>query len=84
MAGLIDVSTNGTEPGVAEHSRELFPAGQGEAFAAEVDIPYLGRVPFDPRLARTTDAGRPFVLEYNDTTAGRAITALAEQLEALI
>jgi ATP-binding protein involved in chromosome partitioning len=62
----------------------LFPAGQGEVFAAEVDIPYLGQIPFDPRLARTTDAGRPFILEHANTTAGRAITALAEQLEALI
>lgn len=84
MAGLIDVSTDDSGPDAAEHRRELFPAGQGEAFAAEVGIPYLGQVPFDPRLARTTDAGRPFVLEHGDTTAGRAITALAEQLEVLI
>jgi ATP-binding protein involved in chromosome partitioning len=82
MAGLIDTLTDGS--GEAEQSRELFPAGQGEAFAADVDIPYLGQVPFDPRLARTTDAGRPWGLERSDTTAGRAITALAERLEALI
>ena len=65
-------------------ARELFPDDQGEAFAAEVDVPYLGRVPFDPRLARTTDAGRPFVLEHGNTPAGRAIVALAARLEEVV
>jgi len=74
MAGLTD----------GEVTRELFPDGQGPAFAAEVGMPYLGRVPFDPELARTTDAGRPFVLEHSDTPAGRAILSLAETLEKIL
>jgi ATP-binding protein involved in chromosome partitioning len=70
----------------------LFSGGQqqahssssGEAFAAEVGIPYLGGVPFDPRLSRTTDAGRPFVLENSQTPAGQAIVALAGSLEKIV
>jgi ATP-binding protein involved in chromosome partitioning len=73
MAGLAD------ETGVI--SGELFPDGRGMAFAAEVGIPYLGKVPFDPNLARTTDAGRPFVLEHSQTAAGQAILTLANELE---
>ena len=72
MAGLADEG---------EVIRELFPDGQGQTFSAEVSIPYLGQVPFDSRLARTTDAGRPFVLEHGDTPAGQAILALAGALE---
>jgi ATP-binding protein involved in chromosome partitioning len=72
MAGLTDEG---------EVIRELFPDGQGQTFAAEVSIPYLGQVPFDSRLARTTDAGRPFVLAHGDTPAGQAILALARALE---
>lgn len=74
MAGLTD----------GEVTRELFPDGQGPAFAAEVGMPYLGQVPFTPDLARTTDAGRPFVLEHSDTPAGRAILSLAETLEKIL
>lgn len=74
MAGLTD----------GEVTRELFPDGQGPAFAAEVGMPYLGQVPFAPDLARTTDAGRPFVLEHSDTPAGRAILSLAETLEKIL
>jgi ATP-binding protein involved in chromosome partitioning len=81
LLGLVE-NMAGLTP--AEVTDELFRGRPGEAFAAEVGLPYLGQVPFDPRLARTTDAGRPFVLEHADTTAGRAITALAKQLEALI
>ena len=56
---------------------ELFPNGRGVAFADQVGVPHLGQVPFDPRLARETDAGRPFVLEHADSAAGQAILAIA-------
>lgn len=74
MAGLVG------DDGVV--IQELFPDQQGEAFAAAVDVPYWGAIPFDPRLARTTDAGRPFVLEHSQTPTGRAIMSLAQRLEA--
>jgi ATP-binding protein involved in chromosome partitioning len=73
MAGLAN------ESGVV--TGELFPGGQGETFAAQLDIPYLGKIPFDSLLARTTDSGRPFVLEHGDRAAGQAILALARRLE---
>ena len=63
---------------------EAAAAGSGQAFAAEVGIPYLGQVPFHPHLARTTDAGRPFVLEHSHTPAGQAILALVAALEAVL
>lgn len=72
MAGL--TNANG------EVTQELFPDGQGQAFAAQVDVPYLGKIPFDPNLARTTDAGRPYVLEHAESAAGKAILAIAAAL----
>jgi len=74
MAGLADPGEQGLK------IRELFSHGRGEAFAAEVGVTYLGQVPFDSRLARTTDAGRPFVLEHAESAAGRAILAIAAVL----
>ena len=76
MAGLV-----GAEGGV---TRELFPEVGGETFAAERGLPYLGQVPFDSRLARTTDAGRPFVLEYGETPTGQAILTLVRALEKIL
>ena len=78
LLGLVENMAGWVE---GEIIRELFPAGQGQAFAAQVNIPYLGQIPFDPGLARTTDAGRPFVLEHGETLAGQAILALVQQIE---
>ncbi|HEV8360159.1 MAG TPA: P-loop NTPase [Candidatus Thermoplasmatota archaeon] len=49
-------------------------------------MPFLGRVPFDPRIVRQGDAGKPFVLEHLDSEAGKAFASivahLAQQLQA--
>jgi len=58
----------------------LFPNGHSAGLAADLGVPYWGSVPFDPRLARSTDAGRPWVLEHADSAAGRAIFAMASTL----
>jgi len=76
MAGLTDPESGAI--------RELYPDGDGEKFAAELAIPYLGSVPFDPRLARDTDAGRPFVLNYSQSPAGEAIQRLARTIEEVV
>lgn len=58
----------------------LFEGPGGERTAGEQGIPFLGRVPFDPRLAASTDRGRPFVLEHGDSLAGRALRDVATRL----
>jgi ATP-binding protein involved in chromosome partitioning len=58
----------------------LFEGPGGEATAAEHGLPFLGRVPFDPRLAEAADRGRPFVLDHADTPAGQALASVARAL----
>lgn len=62
----------------------LFAGTGGERTAAELGIPFLGRVPFDPRLASGADRGRPFVLDHGASPAGRALRAVAGQLAAAL
>lgn len=63
----------------------LFEGLGGEDTAAQFGIPFLGRVPFDPRLAAAADSGRPFILDQGQSLAGRALRAVAERLaEALL
>jgi ATP-binding protein involved in chromosome partitioning len=47
--------------------------------SSDLGIPCLGSVPFDPELARYCDRGMPFV-EMRDTTVGRALDDVAQQL----
>jgi ATP-binding protein involved in chromosome partitioning len=61
---------------------ELFGAGGGDALAAEVDVPLLGQIPFDPRLGALADAGEPIVLAEPEADVSRAIVELAERIAA--
>lgn len=83
LLGLVENMAGLVVPG-EEAIRELFPDSGGEAFATEMRIPYLGNIPFDPRMARTTDSGRPFVLNYADTLTGQALLTLVRNLEEVL
>lgn len=58
----------------------LFAGPGGERTAASLGLPFLGRVPFDPRLANAADQGRPFVLDHGESHAGRALRDVAAEL----
>ncbi len=62
----------------------LFEGPGGEATAAQHGLPFLGRVPFDPRLAAAADRGRPFVLDHGETPAGRALAGIAGALASAV
>jgi ATP-binding protein involved in chromosome partitioning len=62
----------------------LFDGPGGETTAAQHGLPFLGQVPFDPRLAAAADRGRPFVLEHGDSPTGRALGEIARVLAAAV
>lgn len=56
----------------------------GEKMAEKADIPFLGRIPFDPRISVSSDMGVPFVLEYSDTLAGKAFIEISEKIKGFL
>jgi ATP-binding protein involved in chromosome partitioning len=52
---------------------EIFGSGGGERLAAELGVPFLGRVPLDAAVAASGDLGTPTVLQAPDSPAGRAL-----------
>jgi ATP-binding protein involved in chromosome partitioning len=70
--------------GVVENmSGEVFGSGGGEELARDLDVPLLGAVPLDPVLREQGDAGAPVVSARPDAAAAQAISAIAEEIEAL-
>jgi ATP-binding protein involved in chromosome partitioning len=61
---------------------ELFGSGGGEALAAELGVPLLGRIPLDPRLRESADGGEPLVWADPEAEASVAILRLAEAIAA--
>ncbi len=61
---------------------ELFGSGGGERTAQEMGVPFLGRVPIEPEMVRAGDDGRPYVLNYQDSEAGRMFAAIVDRILA--
>jgi ATP-binding protein involved in chromosome partitioning len=61
----------------------LFHDGGSETIARDMGIPFLGSVPFDPRISACGDRGVAFVLEHADSPAGKAFAEVAATLRAV-
>jgi ATP-binding protein involved in chromosome partitioning len=62
--------------------RPLWPEGELPSAARESGLPILGRLPFDRRLAESSDRGVLFVRDHADTPIGKTFGELARQVEA--
>ncbi len=58
-------------------------AGGGRHVAEDMQIPFLGSIPLDPRIAETGDQGRAFVLDFALTPAASALGELVGPILAL-
>ncbi|MCJ8501727.1 Mrp/NBP35 family ATP-binding protein [Desulfatitalea alkaliphila] len=61
---------------------DLFGVGGGERTASAMGLPFLGRIPFDPRIVACGDAGISFQEKYPDTPVAKAYAAIAEKVMA--
>jgi ATP-binding protein involved in chromosome partitioning len=59
---------------------DVFGKGGGERLAKELEVPFLGAVPLDPRVRRAGDGGTPTVISDPDSPSARALLALAQEV----
>ncbi len=82
-AALMAKRTNMRLIGVVENmTGDVFGSGGGERLAADLDVPFLGRIPLDPALREAGDAGTPLLEARPDSPAAEAVFALAESVAA--
>lgn len=63
---------------------DLFKAGGGEALASEMSVPFLGRVPLDPQVVVSGDAGTPFISRFTGSAAARAFDPMVRLILAAL
>ncbi len=63
---------------------DIFKSGGGEKSAKELNVPFLGRVPFDPHIVETTDNGKPFIELYPDSEAAKVIEKICNLIDGKI
>ncbi len=61
-----------------EKTVDIFSSGGGEQVAREFDLPFLGRVPMDPRVVIAGDTGEPYLSSGDDTPATSAFSAIID------
>ncbi len=60
---------------------DLFKIGGGEKAADELHVPFLGRIPIDPRIVVAEDSGKLFVLEHKGSEAARSFELVVRKIE---
>jgi ATP-binding protein involved in chromosome partitioning len=63
---------------------EIFGSGGGEKMSKEVNVPFLGSIPIDPKVGVDTDKGTPFVLANKDSAAAKAFMGIVEKVQEYI
>jgi len=61
----------------------IFKYGGGERAAEELGVPFLGRVPLDPKMVEAADSGTPFVLQ-KESKVSKAFEEIVENVRAFV
>ncbi len=58
----------------------LFKVGGGEKAAQNMGLPFLGRIPIDPEIVESSDAGKAYVYDFEDHEAAKSMKSIAQKV----
>ena len=50
----------------------------------DFQVPFLGKVPIDPKIVLTGDSGEPFLFKNASTDAGKAFKKIVKKIEEIV
>jgi len=59
----------------------IMQSGGGKDLAGKLDVPFLGEIPMDKKVASSADEGHPFVHQYPDWEGSLVIHAAAKSID---
>jgi Mrp family chromosome partitioning ATPase len=80
IAGVLENMSGYVCPQCGSHA-DLFGAGGGERLAQEMSIPFLGRIPIDPRVVGCGDSGKSPLETHPDSPVAQRYLELAGRLD---
>lgn len=63
---------------------EIFPGRGAQAIAERLEVPFLGSIPLDPDVSRSSDAGKPAVVAMPLSDHAQALKSIAQLVAAQI
>ncbi len=86
IAGIVENMSGFVCPHCSE-TVDIFKSGGGEELARELDLPFLGKIPMDPKVVMAGDDGAPYLSSDADSPAtkafGQVVTAIELRLPAV-
>jgi ATP-binding protein involved in chromosome partitioning len=79
--GIVENMSYFVCPG-CEREYDIFGRGGGEQLAADMDVPFLGRIPIYQPIREGSDVGVPLVVSEPESPTVRAFMGVAEQTAA--
>lgn len=79
VLGVIENMSGFVCPHCGERT-DIFKSGGGEKMAMEMGVPFLGRIPIDPKIVDASDSGTPYVYHYAKTEAAKAFEEVIKPL----
>ncbi len=80
IAGVVENMSGFVCPHCSE-TVDIFKSGGGENLARELDLPFLGKIPMDPRVVMAGDEGTPYLSSDADSPATRAFAEVIKAIE---
>ncbi|MHA1377931.1 MAG: Mrp/NBP35 family ATP-binding protein [Candidatus Helarchaeota archaeon] len=62
----------------------LFGKGGGEKAAKDLNVPYLGAIPIDPKIREEEDKGEPYIVKHADSEAAKAFDAVVKKIKEIL
>lgn len=83
ILGIVENMSGFACPGCGE-VHDVFGRGGGEELAGAMEVPFLGRVPLDPAVARMGDTGKPTVVSAPESAAAIALGEVLARVEEAV
>ena len=80
ILGIVENMSFFTPADAPDKKYYIFGKGGGERVAKELDVPFLGEVPIDPRIAENGDLGKPIVVSEPDSPSSQALHTIAGEV----
>jgi ATP-binding protein involved in chromosome partitioning len=58
----------------------IFKTGGGESMASDMGVPFLGRIPLEPKIVDAGDSGKPYFEFYRESETAQAFNRVIEPL----
>ena len=77
ILGLVENMSYFIPPDLPDRRYYIFGEGGGKRVAEELDVPFLGEIPIDPKVVQGSDQGQPIVLTDPDSPVAQVFDELS-------